>query len=79
MPSAYATQEAPRWCVEQPSISSEIPSESIAIDPAAISANPAVTMTRVVPTAPDTPAARANGTVRPSDMPMTVSRSVPCR
>ena len=27
-------------------------------------------------TAPDSPAARANGTVKPSDMPMTMSRTV---
>src|SRR5438093_13439540 len=45
-------------------------------DPAAISANPAVTMMRVVSTAPDKPAASANGTVRPSAMPMTMSRTV---
>ena len=33
-------------------------------------------MIRVVSTAPDKPAARANGTVRPSDIPMTMSRTV---
>src|SRR5205823_3726805 len=45
-------------------------------DPAAISARPAVTMMLVELTAPDSPAARANGTVKPSDMPMTISRMV---
>jgi hypothetical protein len=44
--------------------------------PAAISANPAVTMMRVVSTVPDRPAASAKGTVSPSDMPMTRSRTV---
>src|SRR2546422_11053171 len=48
----------------------------MAIEPAAISARPAVTMTAVVATAPESPAARANGTVRPSDIPMTMSRTV---
>jgi hypothetical protein len=51
-------------------------SESHRHRPAAISANPAVTMIPVVSTAPDKPAARANGTVGPSDMPMTMSRTV---
>src|SRR5579884_396388 len=46
------------------------------MDPAAISANPAVTMMAVELTAPDSPAARANGTVSPSDIPMTISRMV---
>src|SRR5579885_3181382 len=46
------------------------------MEPAAISARPAVTMMLVVLTAPESPAARANGTVRPSDMPMTISRTV---
>ncbi len=48
----------------------------MAIDPAAISARPAVMITLEVLTAPDNPAARANGTVNPSDMPMTMSRTV---
>src|SRR5579884_245079 len=52
------------------------PPSPIAIDPAAISASPAVTMTRVEATAPDSPAARAKGTVSPSDIPMTISRTV---
>src|SRR3984885_10738820 len=47
----------------------------MAMDPAAISANPATTMMRVVVSAPDNPAARANGTVRPSAIPMTMSRT----
>src|SRR5450755_1724254 len=33
-------------------------------------------MIEVVLTAPDNPAARANGTVRPSDIPITISRTV---
>src|SRR6266446_328330 len=48
----------------------------IAIAPAAISAEPAVMMTRVDSTAPDRPAARAKGTVSPSDIPITMSRIV---
>src|SRR5438477_9599093 len=47
----------------------------MAMDPAAISANPATTMILVAATAPDRPAAKANGTVRPSAMPMTTSRT----
>src|SRR5256885_16402293 len=48
----------------------------MAIAPAAISAEPAVMMTRVDSTAPDRPAARAKGTVSPSDIPITMSRIV---
>src|SRR5262245_40281382 len=44
------------------------------MDPAAISASPAVMTTRVDSTAPDSPAASAKGTVSPSDIPMTMSR-----
>src|SRR2546423_3031496 len=33
-------------------------------------------MMAVAPTAPDKPAARAKGTVKPSDMPITMSRTV---
>jgi FrmR/RcnR family transcriptional regulator, repressor of frmRAB operon len=40
------------------------------------SASPAVMMMAVASTAPDKPAARAKGTVRPSDMPITMSRTV---
>ena len=48
----------------------------MAIDPAAISASPAVTTTAVVALGiPDNPAASANGTVKPSDMPITISRT----
>src|SRR6266508_1852275 len=47
----------------------------MAIEPAAISASPAVMMMPVASTAPDSPADNANGTVRPSDMPMTTSRT----
>src|SRR5258707_7612419 len=47
----------------------------MAIDPAAISANPATTMMRVVMSAPDNPAASANGTVSPSAIPITISRT----
>src|SRR5262249_45752915 len=47
----------------------------MAIEPAAISARPAVTMMPVEATAPERPAASANGTVRPSDIPMTMSRT----
>src|SRR5260370_36417717 len=48
----------------------------MSIAPAAISAEPAVMMTRVDSTAPDRPAARAKGTVSPSDIPITMSRIV---
>src|SRR5207244_12076388 len=48
----------------------------MAIAPAAISVEPAVMMTRVDSTAPDRPAARAKGTVSPSDIPITMSRIV---
>src|SRR3954453_22309265 len=48
----------------------------MAIEPAAISARPAVMMMRVESTAPERPAASANGTVRPADMPITMSRTV---
>src|SRR5260370_34697030 len=47
----------------------------MAIEPAAISANPAITTMLDAPTVPDNPAARANGTVRPSAIPMTTSRT----
>src|SRR2546426_7605899 len=51
----------------------------MAIEPAAISAKPAVTIMLVglgVPLRPPVnPAASANGTVKPSDMPMTTSRT----
>src|ERR1700677_4437705 len=47
----------------------------MAIDPAAISANPASTTTWEEFTAPESPAASAKGTVRPSDMPITTSRT----
>src|SRR5229473_4298246 len=48
----------------------------MAIAPAAISAEPAVMMTRVDSTPSDRPAARAKGTVSPSDIPITMSRIV---
>src|SRR5271166_4383963 len=48
----------------------------MAIAPAATSASPAVMIRAVESTAPDSPAARAKGTVKPSDMPMTMSRTV---
>src|SRR5437867_6416796 len=44
--------------------------------PAAISARPATTTSPVLPTAPESPAASANGTVSPSDIPITTSRTV---
>src|SRR5215472_5793137 len=51
----------------------------MAIEPAAISAKPAVTMIPVplaiTAAAPVRPAARAKGTVRPSDIPITMSRT----
>src|ERR1700681_3630439 len=47
----------------------------MAMAPAAISASPAVTTILDDATAPDKPAARAKGTVKPSDMPMTTSRT----
>src|SRR5712691_8375757 len=47
----------------------------MAMDPAAISATPPTTISRVELTAPDNPAASAKGTVRPSAMPMTTSRT----
>ena len=39
-------------------------------------ANPAVTTIRVAIAGPDSPAAREKGTVNPSAMPMTMSRTV---
>src|SRR5664279_1085044 len=48
----------------------------MAMAPAEIPAIPAVTTTRVATAAPESPAARANGTVSPSAMPMTTSRTV---
>jgi hypothetical protein len=45
------------------------------MEPAAISASPAVTMMWVSAIAPVNPAARAKGTVKPSDMPITTSRT----
>src|SRR5271157_5807833 len=47
----------------------------MAIEPAAISARPAVTTIAVEATAPVNPAASAKGTVSPSDIPMTTSRT----
>src|SRR5215472_10808831 len=47
----------------------------MAMEPAAISASPATTTRRLLSTAPERPAARAKGTVSPSDMPMTTSRT----
>src|SRR5260221_41735 len=47
----------------------------MAMAPAAISARPAVTTSLEDVVAPDRPAARANGTVKPSAMPMTTSRT----
>src|SRR5437879_5245901 len=55
----------------------------MAIEPAAISASPAVTIRLVVLIAPDKPAASAKGTVSPSDIPitmsLTISEPVKCR
>src|SRR5580704_577031 len=48
----------------------------MAIEPAAISARPAVTIRLVVLIAPDKPAASAKGTVSPSDIPITMSRTI---
>src|SRR5437867_3084029 len=48
----------------------------MAMEPAAISASPAVTMMPACCTAPLNPAASANGTVSPSAMPMTTSRTI---
>lgn len=45
----------------------------MAIEPATISAKPAVTTRWVSAIAPDIPAAKAKGTVSPSDMPITMS------
>src|ERR1700730_8262188 len=45
------------------------------MEPAAISASPAITMIRVVVSAPERPAASANGTVSPSAIPITMSRT----
>src|SRR5437867_9967362 len=47
----------------------------MAIEPAATSARPAVTMIELASRAPVSPAARAKGTVRPSDIPITTSRT----
>jgi hypothetical protein len=46
------------------------------MDPAAISASPASTTIFEEDTAPDSPAAKAKGTVNPSAIPMTASRTV---
>src|SRR6185369_11366187 len=48
----------------------------MAMEPAAISASPAVTTMWVEVNAPEMPAARANGTVKPSAIPITTSRTV---
>src|SRR5262249_34905379 len=48
----------------------------IAIAPAETSARPATTMSVFESTAPESPAASAKGTVSPSDMPITTSRTV---
>src|SRR5665213_4352798 len=47
----------------------------MAIEPAATSASPATMITVDASTAPLRPAASANGTVRPSAIPMTTSRT----
>jgi len=47
-----------------------------ALDPRAAAARPATMMTLVLLTAPESPAARANGTVSPSDIPITTSRTL---
>src|SRR5712692_1290027 len=47
----------------------------MAMEPAAISARPPTRISRVFCTAPESPAARAKGTVSPSDMPITTSRT----
>src|SRR5712692_552912 len=47
----------------------------MAMEPAAISASPPTKISRVFCTAPESPAARAKGTVSPSDMPITTSRT----
>src|SRR5437667_9319391 len=47
----------------------------MAIEPAAIAASPPITIRRVFDTAPESPAASAKGTVSPSDMPITTSRT----
>src|SRR3954452_20356939 len=47
----------------------------MAIDPAAISASPPIVISRVFATAPESPAASANGSVNPSDIPITTSRT----
>src|SRR2546428_414510 len=46
------------------------------MEPAAISARPAVTTRAFESTAPETPAASANGTVSPSDIPITMSLTI---
>src|SRR5512140_3790365 len=55
----------------------------MAMAPAATSARPAVTTIALEESAPERPAARAKGTVSPSDIPMTTSRTasvaVKCR
>src|SRR5260221_14666267 len=53
----------------------------MAMEPAAISASPATTTIWLEFTAPEMPAARAKGTVSPSDIPITMSltRAVPVK
>src|ERR687884_459790 len=48
----------------------------MAIEPAAISARPAGTVVEACEIPPGSPGASANGTVRPSAMPMTTSRTI---
>ena len=66
--------------LRQPSASlraARYPPNPIEIDPATISASPAVTTMAVVALdVPERPAANANGTVKPSDIPMITSRIV---
>src|ERR1035438_4565778 len=47
----------------------------MAMEPAAISARPATTTRWLLSTAPEIPAASAKGTVSPSDIPITTSRT----
>ena len=57
-------------------LAARYPPRPMAIAPAASSATPATRITRELATAPERPAARAKGTVRPSDIPRTTSRTV---
>jgi len=54
----------------------QITPKPMAMEPAAISASPAVMTMEVELATPESPAASANGTVNPSDIPITTSLTI---